>query len=423
MYHYKVINHLTLRPFVGRYVRITVVIFMVIFAMLWLPWQQTVKGVGVVTALNPMERNHKIVATIDGFIENIDVRENQYVKKGDKLFSMMDLDSGYQAKLSAIIEEYHNTLKNTKESSLNLEDNLKQQQQSMEMGKEVYDTKIIQIQNKLKAMKQQYKALSNQYEIEQINYSRAKRLFSEGIESKRDLELKKFMTLKTEAKVEKITIDMQNIYNDINITQQERARFINESELKLNQIQNTILSTQSSLNKLQQEIDKSSVTLSRYLGKEIVAKSDGYVMRVYQALPNRFLKKGDEVMYFSPKVHKRAILLKVPIFNMPLIKEGLKVRIIFYGWPALQISGWPHISHSTYGGVIKSIERASYEKGVYYAVVVEDKDDSPWPDEEHLRIGTEASVWVRLKTVPIWYELWRILAAQPPKMINISKED
>ncbi len=423
MYHYKVINHLTLRPFVGRYVRITIVIFMVIFAMLWLPWQQTVKGVGVVTALNPMERNHKIVATIDGFIENIDVRENQYVQKGDKLFSMMDLDSGYQAKLSAIIEEYHNTLKNTKESSLNLEDNLKQQQQSMQIGKEVYDTKLIQIQNKLKAMKQQHKALSHQYEIEQINYSRAKRLFSEGIESKRDLELKKFMTLKTEAKVEKITIDMKNIYNDINITRQERARFINESELKLNQIQNTILSTQSSLNKLQQEIDKSSVTLSRYLGKEIVAKSDGYVMRVYQALPNRFLKKGDEVMYFSPKVHKRAILLKVPIFNMPLIKEGLKVRIIFYGWPALQISGWPHISHSTYGGVIKSIERASYEKGIYYAVVVEDKDDSPWPDEEHLRIGTETSVWVRLKTVPIWYELWRLLAAQPPKMINISKED
>lgn len=423
MYHYKVLNHLTLRPFVGRYVRITIVTCMVIFAMLWLPWQQTVKGIGVVTALNPMERNHKIVATIDGFIETIDVRENQYVQKGDKLFSMMDLDSEYQVKLSAIIEEYHNTLKNTKESSLNLEDNLKQQQQSMQMGKEVYDTKIIQIQNKLKAMKQQYKALSNQYEIEQINYSRAKRLFNEGIESKRDLELKKFMTLKIEAKVEKITIDMQNIYSDINITQQERARFINESELKLNQIQNTILSTQSSLNKLQQEIDKSSVTLSRYLSKEIVAKSDGYVMRVYQALPNRFLEKGDEVMYFSPKVHKRAILLKVPIFNMPLIKEGLKVRIIFYGWPALQISGWPHISHSTYGGVIKSIERASYEKGIYYAVVVEDKDDSPWPNEEHLRIGTEASVWVRLKTVPIWYELWRILATQPPKMINIFKED
>ncbi len=423
MYHYKVLNHLKLRSFVGRYLWITIVVFAVIFAMLWLPWQQTVKGVGVVTALNPMERNHKIVATIDGFIENIDVKENQFVKKGDKLFSMMDLDSGYQVKLSAIIEEYRNTLKNTKESALNLEDNLKQQQQSMQLGKEVYDTKIVQIQNRLKAMKQQYKALSNQYEIEQINYKRAKRLFKEGIESKRGLELKKFMTLKTEAKVEKITIDMQNIYNDINITQQERARFLNESELKLNQIQNKILDTQSSLNRLQQEIDKSSVTLSRYLSKEIVAKSDGYVMRVYQALPNRFLQKGDEVMYFSPKVHKRAILLKVPIFNMPLIKEGLKVRIIFYGWPALQISGWPTISHGTYGGVIKSIERASYEKGIYYAVVLEDKDDSPWPDEEHLRIGTEASIWVRLKTVPIWYELWRLLATQPPKMVNISKEE
>ncbi len=423
MHEFKVLNHLKLNPFVGRNIWITSILFGVIFLLLFLPWQQTVKGIGSVTALNPIERNYKIVATIDGFIESIDVKENQFVKKGDKLFSMKDLDNSYEQRLYSILQEYKKNLENTKESYLNVKDNLKQQKNSIKMGMEVYDTKLLQFQNRLQALHQQQKALTNQYNIEKKNYQRAKRLFNDGIESQRGLELKKFSMLKTEANVKKITIDIENIYNDIQITKKEKIRFSNESDLKLNNIQNKLLSVQSNMNRLQQSIDKSSVTLSRYSSKEIVAKSDGHVMRIYQVDQNRFLKKGAEIMYFSPKVHQRAILLKIPIFNMPLIKKGLKVRIMFYGWPSLQISGWPKISHGTYGGVIKSIEQSSHEKGLYYAVVVEDKEDDPWPSEKNLRIGTETSVWVRLQVVPIWYELWRILAAQPPKMVNLPIED
>jgi len=423
MYQYSVTESLKLRAIVRQNVRITVLMFVIGVLMLLLPWHQTVKGVGTVIALNPVERNYKIVATIDGFIDSIDVKENQFIKKGTKLFSMKDLDNTYEQRLANILKEYRNTLVNTKEHYLNLEDNVKQQKNSIQMGMEVYDTKLIQLKNRFKALHQQQKALTNAYKIEKINYHRAQRLFKEGIESKRDVEVKKFKMLQTHAKAEKIMIDIENIHNDVNITKKEKIRFANESELKLNAIQNKLLGAQSSMNKLQQEIDKNSVTLSRYLSKEIVAKSDGHVMRIYQADQNKFLKKGEEVMYFSPKVSKRAILLKVPTFNMPLIKKGLKVRIIFYGWPALQISGWPKISHSTYGGVIKSIERTSHEKGFYYAVVVEDPEDNPWPDEEHLRIGTESSIWVRLQVVPIWYELWRLLAAQPPKMVNLPSEN
>ena len=242
MYKYNALKHVEPGSFVERYILITIVIFIVLVAMLWLPWQQTVKGVGTVTALSPDERNYKIVSTIDGFVESIDVKENQYVQKGDKLFSMKDLDSAYKEKLSRIIQEYRNTLKNTKERYINLEDNVKQQQENMEIGIEVYDTKLIQLHNTIKALKQQQRALRNQSAIERINYNRAKRLFKDGIESKRDLELKKFHTLKTEAKVEKITIDIENMYSDLNITQKEKIRFVNESELKLNDIQNKILS-------------------------------------------------------------------------------------------------------------------------------------------------------------------------------------
>lgn len=423
MHKFKVLNHLKLHPFVGKNILITTIFLLVASLLLFLPWQQTVKGIGTVTALNPIERNYKIVATIDGFIDSIYVKENQFVKKGDKLFSMKDLDNTYEQKLSNILEEYQKSLKNTKESYLNVKNNLKQQKNSIQMGIEVYDTKLVQLQNRLKALHQQEKALTNQYNIEKRNYQRAERLFANGIESQRNLELKKFSMLKTKANVKKITIDIENIYNDIQIIKKEKISFKNESELKLNNIQNKLLNLQSNMNRLQQSIDKSSITISRYSSKEIVAKNDGYVMRIYQTNKNRFVKKGEEIMYFSPKVNQRAILLKIPTFNMPLIKKGLKVRIIFYGWPSLQISGWPKISHGTYGGVINSIEQTSHEKGFYYAVVVEDKNDEPWPSEENLRIGTEASIWVRLQIVPIWYELWRLIAAQPPKMVNLLSEE
>ena len=100
---------------------------------------------------------------------------------------------------------------------------------------------------------------------------------------------------------------------------------------------------------------------------------------------------------------------------MPWIKEGLPVRIMFYGWSALQISGWPKIHYGSFGGIIKKVEQVSHEKGFYYAHVVEDPAE-PWPNGNELRIGTQSSAWVRLSTVPIWYAIWRSLNALPPQM-------
>ena len=418
MYEFKVLKHLQVRPFVRRNVLFTSLIVAITIAMLWLPWQQTIKGVGVLTTINPVERNYKIVATIDGFIESINVKENQSVKKNDTLFSMRDLDNGYEERLSNIVQEYQNNLKNEKISYQNIEKNLKEEKQSIQISIEVYQTKLIQLQNKRQALQHQREAVINQYNIEKINYDRAERLFNAGIESKRGFELKKFAMLNTQAKKEKIRMEIKNIDNEIEIVKKEKRRFQHDSEVKLNNIQNKLLSTQSNINKLLQSIDSKSVTLSRYQSKKIVAKSDGHIVQIYQADQNKFLKKGAEIMTFSPKVNERAIRFKVPVFHMPLIKKGLKVRILFYGWPTLFVSGWPKISHGTYGGIIKSVEATSHEKGVYYAIIVEDKNDDPWPDEQYLRIGTETTVFVKLQTVTIGYELWRYLSAQPPKMMN-----
>jgi len=422
MEQFKALRLVEQSPFVRKFVFVTLSIIAVFVLMLFLPWQQTVHGVGTLTALDPTQRDYHIVATVDGFIEEFYVKENQFVKKGEKLFRMRDLDADYQNRLVSIREKSIQKYENEMVKLKNLQESLKSQQKVFRIGVEIYDKKIAQLENSLMALREREVALKNRNRIEAINYQRSKSLYQDGIESKRDLELKESIYLSTKAEYQKVLADIKNTLHALDIAKKERTKFISEMELKINTIENSILTTKNFANTLKQNIEKESTSLSRYLSRDIVAKSDGYVIRIYQNDKNRLIKKGENVLYFSPVVTQRAIRLKVSDFNMPLIKEGLKTRIIFYGWPALQISGWPKITHGTYGGIIKSIERTSHEKGAYYALIVEDPDDTPWPSSDNLKIGTQASVWVRLSTVSIWYELWRLMVSQPPKMVNPPKE-
>jgi hypothetical protein len=159
------------------------------------------------------------------------------------------------------------------------------------------------------------------------------------------------------------------------------------------------------------------MTISRYETAEVYAQKDGYIVRLYESDRNKLLKEGEHVIYFAPVVSEKTLLLKVSDFNMPLIKEGLPVRLMFYGWPAMQISGWPAIKFGTFGGKIKKIDSVSYDKGFFYAYVVEDPNE-PWPKGDVLKVGTQTTAWVRLETVPIWYQIWRTINGLPPRMLT-----
>ncbi len=423
MAEFKSLELVRQHPVVRRYVRITLGIFAVFFLILLLPWEQTAKGVGTLTAFDPRERDYRISATVDGFIDTFYVKENQFVKKGDKLFRMRDLDAEYENRLLSIrqksIQKHENTLLKLK----NLKENLESQNRVYRVGIEIYDKKIAQLKNLQLALKEQGVVVKNKRALESSNYKRSKVLFTNGTESRRDLELKHNSYLNTKAQYQKIVAEIKNIAYDLEIAKDEKRKFINETEQTINSIKNSILTTENMEKTLKQNIDSESTTISRYMSRDVLAKSDGYVVRIYLNDQNRLVKRGEEILYFSPIVTQRAIRMKVSDFNMPLMKEGLKARIIFYGWPALQISGWPKIKHGTYAGIIRNIERTAHEENVYYAVIVEDPDEEPWPSNESLRIGTQASLWIRLSVVNIWYEIWRLMVAQPPKMVHPAKDD
>lgn len=73
-------------------------LFMLIF-LIAIPWQQTASGSGKVMAYLPEDRVQSIHATVSGRIKKWYVREGSFVKKGDPILELMDIDPNYLSRL------------------------------------------------------------------------------------------------------------------------------------------------------------------------------------------------------------------------------------------------------------------------------------------------------------------------------------
>ncbi len=421
MHEFKAPKEAIISSWVHRIWLATITIVVLLLSMLFLPWQQTVKGEGALMAQNPSERSYTIASTVDGFVDTLYVRENQYVKKGDQLFTMTDLDSNYAKRIVNIDENINNQVFYTKEEFITLKKNRSSLVEQMKTGSEIFDKKSQQASDEIKSLELKKTAASQNYEVEALNFERVKQLYTESIESKRSVERASNSYVRAKAELDKVEVDLRMQKRQIEIITSEKEQFLLDTSNQIRTIENSTLSAQVRLNGLQRENQKQATDIARYNTSEALAQKDGYVVKVLVNDKNRYLSKGESVIEFAPTVGVRTVLLKVSDFNMPLIKKGLPVRIMFYGWPAMQVAGWPKVQYGTYGGIIEKVDPIAYEKGFYYAYIIENPKE-PWPSNEILRLGTRATVWVRLTTVPIWYQLWRMMNALPPKMLNLGPE-
>jgi hypothetical protein len=88
------------------------------------------------------------------------------------------------------------------------------------------------------------------------------------------------------------------------------------------------------------------------------------------------------------------------------------VRFLFDGWPALVFSGWPALNYGTFPGEVVAVDNIPAANGKYRVLVAPRPNDKKWP--EQLRVGSGARGIALLKSVPVWYELWRQLNGFPP---------
>lgn len=421
IFEFNSLNLVNTNPLINRIWAISGIILIVLIGMLFLPWRQTVQGEGVLIAYNPSERVHFVSATIDGFIDVFHVSENEHVSKGMKIFTMIDLDKDYAKRVYSMKESLEQQYKNTQQEISVLEENKASMVEQKKIRTELYRAQYTQAEEQLKSFRIKRKAHVNNYKIELSNYKRIKQLYKENIESKRSYERAENSYINAKTKLDKTDIDIKVQKRHLRMIVQEQSQFIKEIENSIRGIDNSILSVQTRLNMLKREQERQLSDIARYETSVVLAEKDGYTMRILKNDKNTYIKKGEPVIQFSPDVSERSVLLKISDFNMPLIKEGLSVRIRFHGWPVLHIPGWPAIRFGTFGGIIKKVDPVLHEKGYYYAYIVEDPKE-PWPSQKELRLGTSSTVWVALSNVPIWYQLWRLMNAFPPNMVTPEKK-
>jgi hypothetical protein len=86
----------------------------------------------------------------------------------------------------------------------------------------------------------------------------------------------------------------------------------------------------------------------------------------------------------------------------------------FVGWPAIQFAGWPSVAVGTFGGEVMLVDATDNGQGKFRILVRPDPKEDSWPGRTYLRQGVRANGWVLLRTVPLWFELWRQFNGFPP---------
>ncbi|QDP72098.1 HlyD family efflux transporter periplasmic adaptor subunit [Legionella israelensis] len=284
------------------------------------PWQQFALGNGQVIAFSPTERQHTVNSPITGRIKKWYVDEGMNVKPGDPIVDITDIDPELLRRL--------------------------------EMEKKAI---LLRIEVAEKAVA-----------AAQAHLERQKKLFEEGINSKRQYELaqieySKHQNQLAQAKIDKVKIDIQ---------------------------------------------------IARQKSQRVDAHAAGTIFKRLTGEHSVLVKKGDVLAEIIPDTQSRAVALWIDGNDIPFVRLNQKARLQFEGWPAIQFRGWPEIAVGTFGGRVSFIDPTDNGQGYFRVVIL---PDEPWPKPRFLRQGVRVHGWIQLGVVPLWYELWRQFNGFPPE--------
>ncbi len=412
----------------GRFVRLIgritfVVLVLSLISMFLVPWRQTARGAGTVTALNPQERPQPVKSPAKGIIDEVKsgLREGSRVTAGEILVRLKPFADGQVELLNQQIvatESKVNSatlnVSNTEQAILiqeNLGVNLSRSLvESYEAAKKKYD----QVLNEIEVYRAQLEDKGNQLAI-------AEEVIVQGIISEQELVTKQQAARQAQSKLDQV----------IN-KEKEAARTLEEKRLAVEAYKRDIdLKNQSAKLKYNDAVQKLAAANKDLLDLktkrneldrlEIPAPCSGVIQQWYGVEGSDTVKEGDQLFVIVPETNALGVEMKVSGNDMPLIKEGDKVRLQFEGWPAVQFVGWPSVAVGTFGGRVNRVFPTDDGKGNFRVLISPDDNsaiDAGWPDERYLRQGVRANGWVLLKEVPLGYEIWRQLNGFPPTVAD-----
>lgn len=407
--------------------RVLIFIFACFAVLLFLPYRQTIPGRGTVTALRPEDRAQTVQNQIGGRIEHWAVREGQEVKKGDTILVISETSQSYfDPELPTRLNEQLDAKRGSETAAVQKIDATKAQMKAMTDGlhfqMKAAENKVQQAKNYVSIDSAELLAVQKFYETTKVRLERYETGYKNGLFSLTDIETRRLKLQEDNAKVisqrNKLNNSTQNLLNSTIELDNIRAKYqesISKAQSDMSSAISSKASAQGDIAKLKNDISNIRIRRGLYV---VRAPQDGFVVKTLKAGIGENIKEGESVATLQPKSPMVAAELYVSAMDVPLILDTSDVRLQFEGWPSVQFAGWPSVAVGTFAGKVSSIDLVSSAGGKYRLLVSQTSPvptkDEPWPAQ--LRQGSGVYGRIILRSVPLWYEIWRQLNGFPPSL-------
>lgn len=394
---------------------------------LFLPWTQNIKIKGNVSSLYQEQRPQQLNSPIPGRIIKWNVKNGDYVKKGDTLLQLSEIKDDYlDPLLVQRTEEQVEAKKGVRDYYEAKVGTTKNQLQALNAARELklnqLKIKISQLNNKLTGEEAELEAAKNELKLSEDQFTRQKKMYDEGLVSltqfqQRSISYQNSVAKKT-ASENKVAQTRQEIVN----TQIEQNSVIQDYTEKLSKIEGERFQSMGQIEGSDGDIAKLQNQVANYKARQglyfIIASQDGQIVQLNKAGIGEVLKDGENIGTIVPTTVDYAVEIYIKPVDLPLVKEGQRVMCIFDGFPAIVFSGWPDSSYGTFAGKVIAVESNISPNGLFKALVIEDKHEKRWPPK--IKMGTGVQGIAILNDVPIWYELWRNINGFPPDYYEVT---
>lgn len=394
---------------------------------LFLPWTQNIKVMGNVSTLYQEQRPQQLNSPIPGRIIKWYVKNGDYVKKGDTILQLSEVKEDYldpllvrrteqQVEAKKGVRDYYEAKVGTARSQI----------QALNAGRDLklnqLKVKIGQLNNKLAGEEAELAAANNELRMTSDQYERQKKMYDEGLVSltqfqQRSVSYQNALAKKTatENKLAQTRQEIVNVGIEQNAVIQDYNEKLSKTEGERFQSLGQIEGSDGDIAKLENQVANYKVRQGLYF---VIASQDGQVVQINKAGIGEILKDGESIGIIVPQKVDYAVEIHIKPVDLPLVKEGQRVMLIFDGFPAIVFSGWPNSSYGTFAGKVIAVESNISANGMFKALVIQDKDEKQWPPK--VKIGTGVQGIAILNDVPIWYELWRNINGFPPDYYEVK---
>jgi multidrug efflux pump subunit AcrA (membrane-fusion protein) len=416
--------------------------------LVFVPWTQTVHGGGRAIAFDPVQRPQFLVSPIEGRVTRWHVVEGQRVVKGQRILDLVDNDPNFLLRLFDEKKAIQDRLaaEEARVREIDARVRFLQNSRTSELARQ---RAVIETEKQRKyfaeSMLIEAKAAVDAAKPNLLRTERLLKNVEGGLASQREYELAKLAMETATAREKQATALVEQAAATITAADELLSRVDADTNAIITLEKASLESAKGIVASAQRDVAQIETRISRQQAQHIDAPTDGVI---WQLLANAeaggiLVRPGERLARLVPDIKPKAkppaevlggLAALVPIApayegqefpgivvevgidgnDLPLVREGDKVRLQFEGWPAVQFAGWPSVAVGTFGGRVYLVDPTANETGRFRVLVEPDPDERPWPNQDYLRQGVRAQGWVLLQEVTAGWEIWRQINGFPP---------